>query len=121
MDFRFSDEEEAFRTEVRQFLKAELTTGWDQQFDTETELGAMEQGDFARQFQRKLAQRSWLALPWPKEYGGLGATVMQQVIFNEEMAFTGAPTGFNMGVAWVGPSLMIYGTEEQKKRFLPAC
>jgi len=120
MDFRFSDEEEAFRTEVREFLKAELTTGWDQQFDTETELGAMEQGDFARQFQRKLAQRSWLALPWPKEYGGLGATVMQQVIFNEEMAFTGAPTGFNMGVAWVGPSLMIYGTEEQKKRFLPA-
>jgi 3-oxocholest-4-en-26-oyl-CoA dehydrogenase alpha subunit len=44
---------------------------------------------------------------------------MQQVIYNEEMAFAGAPTGFNMGVAWVGPSLMIYGTDEQKKYFMP--
>ena len=47
------------------------------------------------------------------------ATVMQQVVYNEEMAYAGAPTGFNMGVAWVGPSLMIYGTDEQKKEFLP--
>ena len=44
---------------------------------------------------------------------------MQQVIYNEEMAYTGAPTGFNMGVAWVGPSLMLYGTAEQKQEFLP--
>jgi alkylation response protein AidB-like acyl-CoA dehydrogenase len=49
----------------------------------------------------------------------MAATVMQQMVYNEEMAYTGAPTGFNMGVAWVGPSLMIYGTDEQKKRFLP--
>ncbi|MDO8616944.1 MAG: acyl-CoA dehydrogenase family protein [Dehalococcoidia bacterium] len=119
MDFRFSPEEDAFRTEVQEFLRAELKPGWDEQFDTETELGSMEQGDFAKQFNRKLAARNWLALPWPKQYGGLGATVMQQVIYNEEMAFTGAPTGFNMGVAWVGPSLMIYGTPEQKEFFLP--
>ncbi|MCH8814652.1 MAG: acyl-CoA dehydrogenase family protein [Chloroflexi bacterium] len=119
MDFRFSNEEDAFRTEVQEFLKAELTPGWDDQFDTETELGAMEQGDFAKQFQMKLAERHWLALPWPEEYGGLGANVMQQVIYNEEMAYKGAPTGFNMGVAWVGPSLMIYGTPEQKEEFLP--
>lgn len=119
MDFRFTAEEEAFRAEVREFLRKELPPNWDQQFDTESEMGLVAQGDFARQFQKKLAQRNWLALPWPKEYGGLGATVMQQVIFNEEMAFAGAPTGFNMGVAWVGPSLMIYGTEEQKKQFLP--
>jgi alkylation response protein AidB-like acyl-CoA dehydrogenase len=119
MDFRFTTEEEGFRTEVKEFLRAELPPNWDEKFDTESELGAMEQGDFAKQFNRKLAERSWLALPWPKEYGGLGATVMQQVIYNEEMAFTGAPTGFNMGVAWVGPSLMIYGTPEQKEQFLP--
>jgi len=119
MDFRFTQEEEGFRTEVQTFLKKELTPGWDEQFDTETEVGVMEQGGFAKQFNKKLADRNWLALPWPKEYGGSGATVMQQVIYNEEMAYTGAPTGFNMGIAWVGPSLMIYGTDEQKQDFLP--
>ena len=119
MDFRFTPEEEAFRAEVRKFLAAELPPGWEEQFDVETEMGADAQSEFARQFNKKLAARNWLALPWPKEYGGLGATVMQQVVFNEERAYAGAPTGFNMGVAWVGPSLMIYGTEEQKRRFLP--
>ncbi len=119
MDFRFTQEEESFRSEVKEFLKAELQPGWEEQFDTEGELGLVAHGNFAKQFNKKLADRGWLALPWPVEYGGLGATVMQQVIYNEEMAYTGAPTGFNMGVAWVGPSLMIYGTEEQKKRFLP--
>src|SRR3990170_2707161 len=119
MDFRFTLEEETFRTEVKTFLKTELTPGWDEQFDTETEMGVVAQGDFAKQFNRKLSERHWLALPWPVEYGGLKATVMQQVIYNEEMAYTGAPTGFNMGVAWVGPSLMLYGTEEQKAEFLP--
>jgi alkylation response protein AidB-like acyl-CoA dehydrogenase len=119
MDFRFTPEEDSFRTEVKDFLKKELPSGWDEQFDTESEMGMSAQGDFAKAFNKKLAERHWLALPWPVEYGGLKATVMQQVIYNEEMAYTGAPTGFNMGVAWVGPSLMIYGTEEQKKEFLP--
>ncbi len=119
MDFRFTPEEEAFRAEVKDFLKKELTAGWDEQFDTESEMGVAAQGDFAKAFNKKLAERHWLALPWPLEYGGLNATVMQQVIYNEEMAYTGAPTGFNMGVAWVGPSLMLYGTPEQKAEFLP--
>src|SRR2546426_12275643 len=119
MDFRFTPQEEEFRTDVRTFLKTELRPGWDEQFDLEGEMGLVAHGDFAKQFNKKLADRRWLALPWPVEYGGMGATVMQQVIYNEEMAYTGAPTGFNMGVAWVGPSLMIYGTDEQKKRFMP--
>jgi len=119
MDFRFTPEEEAFRAEVKGFLDKELPSGWDEQFDTESEMGMAAQSDFAKAFNKKLAERRWLALAWPPEYGGLGATVMQQVIFNEEMAYRGAPTGFNMGIAWVGPSLMLYGTEEQKKEFLP--
>jgi len=119
MDFRFTTEEETFRDEVKDFLKTELASGWDEQFDSESEMGMAAQSDFAKAFNKKLAERHWLALPWPVEYGGLKATVMQQVIYNEEMAYTGAPTGFNMGVAWVGPSLMLYGTEEQKKEFLP--
>jgi len=120
MEFRFANEEEAFRQEVRQFLKQELTPGWQDQFDNETELGAEQQSEFGKQFNKKLAQRRWLTMPWPVEYGGLGASIMQQMIYNEEMAYNGAPTGLNMGVAWVGPALMIYGSEEQKKRFLPA-
>jgi len=119
MDFRFSPEEESFRTEVKEFLKKELPPRWDEQFDSENEMGMTAQGEFAKQFNTKLSERNWLALPWPKEYGGLKATVMQQVVYNEEMAYAGAPTGFNMGVAWVGPSLMIYGTDDQKKQFLP--
>ena len=119
MDFRFSPEEEQFRAEVKGFLKSELPVGWDEQFDTESEMGMSAQSDFAKAFNKKLAERHWLALPWPEEYGGLKASVMQQVIYNEEMAYTGAPTGFNMGVAWVGPSLMLYGTPEQKAEFLP--
>ena len=119
MEFRFTPEEEAFRAEVRDFLKVELDPGWQDDFDTETELGVEQQSEFSRQFTKKLAQRRWLTLPWPEEFGGLKASVMQQMIYNEEMAYANAPASFSMGVAWVGPALMIYGTDEQKKRFLP--
>jgi alkylation response protein AidB-like acyl-CoA dehydrogenase len=119
MEFGFTPEEEAFRAEVRDFLKKELPPRWQDEFDTETELGAEQQSEYSRQFTKKLAQRRWLTLPWPVEYGGLKASVMQQMIYNEEMAYANAPASFSMGVAWVGPALMIYGTEEQKKRFLP--
>jgi len=119
MDFRFTPDENAFRAEVREFLKVELPPRWQDEFDTETELGSEQQSDFSKQFTRKLAQRRWLTLPWPVEYGGLKASVMQQMIYNEEMSYANAPASFSMGVAWVGPSLMIYGTDEQKKRFLP--
>ena len=112
MEFRFTAEEEAFRADVREFLKEELPPGWQDQFDSETEFLADQQSEFGRQFNKKLAQRRWLTLPWPLEYGGLKASIMQQMIYNEEMAYNGAPTGLNMGVAWVGPSLMIYGTDE---------
>jgi alkylation response protein AidB-like acyl-CoA dehydrogenase len=119
MDFRFTPEEEVFRAEVKAFLKEELKPGWEDQFDSETELGVEAQGEFAKAFNRQLADRGWLAIAWPKQYGGLEASVMQQVVYNEEMAYAGAPVGFNMGVAWVGPSLMLYGTEEQKNEFIP--
>ncbi|MBI2914067.1 MAG: acyl-CoA dehydrogenase family protein, partial [Chloroflexi bacterium] len=99
MDFRLTTQEEEFRAEVREFLKQELPSGWHDQFDTETELGAEQQSEFGKQFNRKLAQRRWLTMPWPAEYGGLGASIMQQMVYNEEMSYAGAPTGLNMGVA----------------------
>src|SRR5215207_7412753 len=56
---------------------------------------------------------------WPKDFGGLDADHMTQLIYNEEMAYHRAPGGGGMGVAWVGPAVMLYGTQEQKDRYLP--
>jgi len=120
MEFRFSQQEEAFRQEVRAFLDTYLPQDWDDTFDLETTRGVDELWAFARHLQAELGKRRWLALAWPQEHGGLGASIMQQVVFNEEMGYRRAPTlGLNMGVYWVGPVLMLYGTEEQKRRFLP--
>jgi alkylation response protein AidB-like acyl-CoA dehydrogenase len=69
-------------------------------------------------FQKKLSDKGWLAMAWPKEYGGGGASHMRQLVYNEEMAYNQAPS-MNMGIAWVGPSLMLYGTDEQKAKFIP--
>jgi alkylation response protein AidB-like acyl-CoA dehydrogenase len=69
---------------------------------------------------KKLSDRGWMAPAWPKEYGGAGLTVMEQFIFNYEMAMVGAPRSPNViGLGWVGPTLILYGTEEQKRRHLP--
>ncbi len=118
MDFRFTPEEEEFRREVRAFLQHELLSEEDELFGEED---SDEHWQFSRQFIKKLAVRKWLAMAWPEEYGGLGAPHWQQLIYNEEIAYHRAPIGLNqMGVLWVGPSIMLYGTEEQKKRYLGA-
>jgi alkylation response protein AidB-like acyl-CoA dehydrogenase len=121
MDFRFGPEEEAFRTEVRAFLDRELQQGWDAPFEGSESPGPTNDAlwEFSRRFTSRLAERKWLAMAWPKEFGGLDATHMQQLIYNEEMAYRSAPGGGGMGVAWVGPAIMLYGTKEQQERFLP--
>ena len=118
MDFRFSPEEEAFRQELRRFLDRELPAAWDGR-DPFGEGDGEEGWRFQRQFVSKLARRRWLAMAWPTEYGGLGATHMRQLIYNEVMSYHNAPGAFSMGVAWVGPAVMLYGTDEQKRRYLP--
>ncbi len=120
MDFRFSPEEEAFRQEVREFLRRD----WSQEaaeVGAESPLGyGGGRGlDEIRRFQKKLAQRGWLTLAWPKEYGGMGASIMKQVIFNEEMAYHRAPQQLGVGPDRVGPTIILYGTEEQKREHLP--
>ena len=120
MDFRFSPDEEAFRSDVRAFMDDELPLGWEARFPRGEQAGSADTArwEFSRHFTKRLADRRWLAMPWPEEYGGVGASVMQQVIFNEEVGYRRGPS-FSMGVAWVGPALMLYGSEEQKQRFLP--
>jgi alkylation response protein AidB-like acyl-CoA dehydrogenase len=110
MDFSFSSEEEAFRAEVRAFLQAELR---------DRPAGDGRQNwDFYTSFIKKLAAKGWLTLAWPKEWGGLGASHMTQLVYNEEVAYHDAPA-FYMGADRVGPTIMLYGTDEQKQRFLP--
>ena len=115
MDYRFTPEEEAFRQEVRTFLRAELPEDWD--YDP-FEIRA-EDWEFARAFTRKLAARKWIAPAWPGEYGGLGLDYMKQVVLSEEMSYHRAPNTSLIGVTYAGPTIIVYGNDEQKRQFLP--
>ncbi|MBM3140189.1 MAG: acyl-CoA dehydrogenase [Chloroflexi bacterium] len=115
MDFRFTDEHEAFREEVRAFVREHLPDGGERGGGE----GGSDEG-FTRtlRFQKAMAERKWLTMAWPKEYGGLAASHWQQMLLNEEMAYQRAPSGGNMGVMWVGPALMLVGSEEQRREHL---
>ena len=114
MDLRFSEAEERFRREVRGFLDKDLPEGWPDAYTDEKD-----RRQATKSFRKKLVQKGWLTMAWPQEYGGQDRTVTEQLVYNEEMAKRKAPGGGGMGVAWVGPLVMMYGTHEQKKRFIP--
>ncbi len=118
MDFKFTPEEEAFRQEVLQFVKEEMPPDYGAGGESQFDAGNFE---FARQMARKLGAKKWLAMNWPEEYGGLGVSPIKHMIFKEESAYHRVP-GTDMGVggiSWVGPTLLLLGTEEQKKEHLP--
>jgi len=121
MRYTFESDVEAFRMEVRKFINDNLPPE-EERAQRGAEGGGFasydEEYNYTMGFQQKLAERGWLAMAWPKEFGGSGASHMRQLVYNEEMAYAGAPS-MNMGIAWVGPSLMLYGTDEQKKKFIP--
>ena len=117
MDYREDQEVVAFRDEVKNFISDNLPDDWGK--------GSAGEGydDYVfpvtRAFQSEMAKRRWLTLAWPKEHGGLDAPHSQQMVMAEEMAYHRAPGGGgNMGVQWVGPSLMLYGTDAQKDEHL---
>ena len=119
MQFRFSPQEDAFRQEVRDWLRDNLPQNWTG--DRLSRGGDPESWNIYRDFARRLATKNWVAPHWPGEYGGLGLSVIEQLIFNEEMAYANAPIGYSsIGVGWAGPTIIVYGTEEQKKRHLSA-
>ena len=119
MDFRLSPEEEAFRQEVVDWLKENLPKDWSG--DRFTRDRDPETWNIYRDFAGKLATKKWVAPAWPVDYGGLGLSVIQQLIFNEEMATHQAPLGYSIiGVGWAGPTIIVYGTEEQKRKHLGA-
>src|SRR5712692_248519 len=121
MDFKDSPEEAAFRAEVRGFIDEHLPKGWERQPEENAFVDPddPERAAFVRQWRRALGTRRWMAPHWPREYGGAGLTPGEQFIFNEEMAEARAPQVGGMGVQMIGPTLILYGSDEQKKEHLP--
>ena len=115
MDFRFSPEEQDFRQNLRNFLDHELPRGWEGSADDDDD----EVWNLGLRIRKKLAERGWLTLAWPREYGGLEASHMMQVIFSEEMAYRHAPGRDIFGTRMLAPTLMVHGTEDQKLEYLP--
>jgi alkylation response protein AidB-like acyl-CoA dehydrogenase len=112
MDLTLSPQEQAFRDELREWLEANNPGEEPDGDDT----AAFE---FRKRWQRKLADAGWAGLSWPKEYGGRGATLIEQAIFNEEIVRAKAPQMANvLGLVMGGPVVIAHGTEEQKQRYL---
>jgi len=118
MDFNLSPQEEAFRDEVRGWLRKNLPKGWKGRARA-GEAGKPEHIQFLKDWAKKLFEGGWAGVSWPREYGGRGATLMEQVVFNEEMARARAPDHPNViGIGMAGPTIIAHGTEAQKKRYL---
>jgi alkylation response protein AidB-like acyl-CoA dehydrogenase len=112
MDLTLSPTEEAFRDELRGWLEANHP-GKPPPADDEG-------FEFRRRWQRQMYEAGWAGISWPKEYGGRGATLIEQAIFFEEMVRADAPSVANiLGLVMGGPVVITHGTEEQKKRYLP--
>ncbi|HUN57541.1 MAG TPA: acyl-CoA dehydrogenase [Candidatus Binataceae bacterium] len=116
MDLAYTPEQEAFRARVQKFLQDNLPPGWGQ-------AGFRPQGmtmtEFLKDWQRRLYDNGFLGMAWPKEYGGQGASQIEMAIYNEEVARVRAPGPLNvLGISMAGPTIITYGTDEQKKRYL---
>ncbi len=118
MDFSFSTEEEAFRREVREFL-AEHNPNAPKATDDGIEISSDRMAKLMA-WNQALYERGWVGFSWPKEHGGGGGGLVEQMILKEEAGKARAPAlGLSfMGLAWVGPSIIQYGTDAQKERFI---
>ena len=118
MDFNYTQEDQAFRTEVRTWLEANKKFA-----PPPSNIMADEgEGDWEARvnWHKKLNAGGWVAVNWPKEYGGRGATVMQRLIYREELSRLGLNEPMiGMGINLIGPTLIHWGTEEQKKNHIP--
>jgi alkylation response protein AidB-like acyl-CoA dehydrogenase len=107
MDLNYSSEDRAFRDTTRRWLEANVPS---EDLKTLAERKA---------WHRKLYEAGYVGMLWPKEYGGWGATAMQQAIVQDEMARIQAPPAINgLGIGFIGPTIIVHGTESQKQRYL---
>ncbi len=117
MDLSYPPEAEAFRAEVRRWLEENLPSGWG---DKDHSMSAEERQAFNSEWTKKLSEGGWICASWPKEYGGRGLSIMESVVLNEEFARANAPMRADFfGDTLVGPTILQWGSEEQKKFFLP--
>lgn len=120
MKLSFSPEDEKFREEVATWLQENLTGEFEQ---LKFRGGPGDEHMFPQErkrWEQKLAEGGWTCVGWPKEYGGRGCTIEQQVIFNEEYARAGAPGHVgHIGEGLAGPTIIAFGTETQKQKYLP--
>ena len=115
MDLSYTPEQETFRAEVREWLAEHVPAKPLASFDTEAGFATH------REWERTLAAGNWGMVTWPEAFGGRGCDLIQWLIFEEEYYRAGAPGRVNQnGIFLLGPTLMEYGSEEQKARFLPA-
>ena len=117
-ELELTAEDEAFRTEVREFLDANLPKGWGK--GAKPWKDEQERVAFLRDWQRRLNKHRMAAVAWPEEYGGRNAALMQQIIFSDEMSKRSTPDILNRGaILQLGPAIIQWGTQEQKDYFLP--
>lgn len=118
MDFKLGEKEKLLKAEIAEFAKKEMPADWVGFTLIDRECSNWE---FEKGMSRKLAQRGWLVMSWPKEYGGQDASLWEQTVYDMELAYwriPGATMGIS-GVGWVGPCLMLFGNKEQKRKYLP--
>jgi alkylation response protein AidB-like acyl-CoA dehydrogenase len=119
VDFSLTAEQEAFRHHVRAWLAANIPREWTGRLTAVADVPRPEAYEFLRQWQRRLHEAGFIGLTWPREYGGRGLTVIEELIVQEEMALAKAPPLLNvLGVGMAGPTIIAYGTEAQKQRYL---
>ncbi len=123
MDFRFSAVENDFRQEVEDFIKKELPADWTEKniywpggYGTLAEFEEL--SSHVERFRHRLAEKGWLTISWPREYGGAGRTNIEQAIFHERTSYYRAPAG-EIATLIGGPTIMLFGSEEMKAEWLP--
>ena len=117
MDLTYPPEAEEFRVEIREWLEKNLPDNWT---GSVGDMNDEEREAFNVEWPKKLFEGGWICASWPTEYGGKGLSTMEAVVLNEEFARSGAPMrGDFFGDTLVGPTILQWGTEEQKKQFLP--
>ena len=115
MDLSFSPQDNAFREEVRAFMREKLPRATAHKVEAGFELSR----DDILHWHKTLYEKGWIAPSWPTEWGGTGWSVTQKYVYDEESALAGAPRLISFGIIMCGPVLMRFGTEEQKKKYLP--
>ena len=115
MQFKFSKEQQELRDQISEFLRQEISPQYETVFGTYSE----EKYRFGRDLARKLADKGWLTIGWPKEYGGGGKTFLEQSILDEQIGYHRIQRVGLTGLNFAGPAIIKFGTSEQKARYLP--